>query len=197
MKKLFILGASLLAAQTFFAQCTIDGLKTLVPGETISLTTNMKAKCEQCYTWSSSDENILKIEENGYGKVSITGKKQGNIKVSVFADSDKGKQHCETVIEVLASKQDMLEKGCGITIDDFREIKVNESVISFFPNINSNDYNYKWTITYSDGETADSEDKIPQFNLLDNKFISSVKLKVGRKIFPLYVNIEKKYDKNF
>lgn len=197
MKNLFILGSSFLVSQLSFAQCTFDGFKTLVPGETISLTTHIKAKCEQCYTWSSSDESILKIEENSYGKVAITGKKPGKITISVVADSDQGKQQCETVIEVLASKQDMLEKGCGIAIDDFKEVKVNESVISFFPNVNSNEYNYKWTVTYSDGEVADSEDKIPQFNLSESRFIASVKLKVGRKSLPCHITMLKKYDQNF
>ena len=47
--------------------------------------------------------------------------------------TNQGPLQCEKIIEVVDTKQNVAENSCGIQIDDFKDVKVTESVISFFP----------------------------------------------------------------
>lgn len=120
---------------------------------------------------------------------------QGTISVSIL--SDKGLLQCEKTIDVFDAKQDLTDKNCGVFIDDFKEVKVTESVISFFPNENSNDYLYKWAVTYINGDTQESTEKIPQFFFSDINYITLVKLKIMTKSQLCSVTLSKKFEQSY
>lgn len=201
MKNLFTLVVSFLAIQNIYSQCTISSTSNPSPNQSLTFEVDAKAQCEECYSWKSSDEQILKIDGTNKNKaVKLSSKNPGKANVSVSVLTDKGLLQCDKSVEIVsntASKQNVFENSCGIPIDDFKDVKVNESIISFFPNVNSNDYQYKWTVKYSNGETGESAEKIPQFSLVANAYINAVKLKITNKVLLCSITLTKKFDENY
>ena len=198
MKNLLTLIVGFLTIGNVYAQCNITGNKTVAPNETTTFTVDAKAQCEECYFWKSSNEQVLKIEgSNKLGKVSLTGKGVGKSTISVSILTDQGLLQCEKNMELTDLKQSLAENNCGIKIDDFKEVKVSESIISFFPNSNSGDYLYQWTVTYANGENKESSEKIPQFFYSDINYITLIKLKVSSKSPICSMTISKKYEPNY
>lgn len=198
MKKYLFMIAGFLAINSSYAQCNITGSKTIAPNETTTFTVDVKAQCEECYFWKSSNEQSFKIDGNNkLSKVSLTGKGFGKTNISVSILTDQGPVQCEKSIELTDLKQSLAENNCGIKVDDFKEVKVNETTISFFPNSNSGDYLYKWNVTYANGENQESDEKIPQFFYSDINYITLVKLKVSSKSPICSMTLSKKYEQNF
>lgn len=202
MKKVFIMVVSFLATSTLYCQCTITGNSSLITNQTSTFTIDKKAQCVECYSWKSSDEKNIVIEGNKKGNsIIVNGKNPGlsNISVSVFTEN--GIEKCEKTVNVsdnnVMKQNNIVDNSCGIRIDDFKGVKVSESVISFFPNVNSEDYFYKWTVSYSNGQSNESTEKIPQFNLSASGYITSVKLKVTNKTQFCSIAILKKFDENY
>lgn len=198
MKNLFIPIAGFLAISNVYAQCTITPSKIPTPNEITTITVDANAQCDECYFWKSSNEQVVKIEgSNKLKSINLAGKNFGKSTVSVSILTDKGAVLCEKNIDIVDPKQNLLENSCGINIDDFKDVKVSESIISFFPNANSNDYLYKWTVTYANGETSESTEKIPQFTYSESNYINSVKLKISNKILLCSITLSKKFDANY
>ncbi|WP_312768878.1 hypothetical protein [Epilithonimonas sp.] len=198
MKNLLSLIVGLLTIGNFYAQCNITGNKIIAPNEITTFSVDAKAQCEECYLWKSSNEQAFKIEGNNkLNKVSVTGKDFGKSTISVSILTDQGLLQCEKNIELTDLKQSPTGNNCGIKIDDFKEVKVSESIISFFPNFNSGDYLYKWTVTYANGENQESAEKIPQFFYSDINYITMIKLKVSSKSPICSMTISKKYEQNY
>lgn len=198
MKNLFIPIAGFLAITSLYGQCTITASKIPVQNETTTFTVDTKAQCEECYSWKVSNDDVVKIEENNkINKINVTGKGTGKSTISVSVLTAKGLVQCEKDINIIDSRQQLVENSCGIKIDDFKDVKVNESIISFFPNANSSDYLYKWTVAYSNGESSESDDKIPQFNYSDSNYITSVKVKITNKALLCSITLMKKFDQNY
>ena len=174
MKNLLLLAAGFLASSTY-AQCTIAGNDNIKPNETTSLTVDAKAQCDECYSWKSSDPKIKIDGKTKTNRIDVTSSQIGKSTISVSVFTSQGLQHCEKIVNVVApvvvattlavkeTKQNIIENSCGIQIDDFKDVKVSESIISFFPNGNPTNYAYKWSISYANGEVQESAEKIPQF----------------------------------
>lgn len=197
MKKYLTLAAGFLATISF-GQCTIVGSSTIKINETAPFSVNAKAQCEECYSWKPSPDQNFTVDGNTKSNVinvKAANPGQGTISVSIL--SDKGLLQCEKTIDVFDAKQDLTDKNCGVFIDDFKEVKVTESVISFFPNENSNDYLYKWAVTYINGDTQESTEKIPQFFFSDINYITSVKLKITTKTPLCSVTLSKKFEQSY
>jgi len=198
MKNLFIPIAGFLAITNLYGQCAITPSKIPTPNEITTITVNADAQCDECYSWKSSNEQVVKIEGNNKLKsVNLAGKSFGKSTISVSILTDKGVVLCEKNIDIVDPKQNLLENSCGINIDDFKDVKVSESIISFFPNANSGDYLYKWTVSYANGETSESTEKIPQFTYSESNYINSVKLKISNKVLLCSITLSKKFDANY
>ncbi|WP_027383621.1 hypothetical protein [Epilithonimonas caeni] len=199
MKKYLFVVAGLSAINSSYAQCSISGSNILKLNETNSFTVDTKAQCEECYLWKSSNDKIVTFEgSNKLNKVSLIPKDVGKNNISVSILTDKGLFECEKTVEVVETKQAVAQNNCGISIDDFKEVKVSESIISFFPNENkASDHLYKWTVTYANGEIQESAEKIPQFFFCEINYITLVKLKITSKSPICSLTVSKKYDQNF
>jgi len=198
MKNLFIPIAGFLAITNLYGQCNITTSKIPAPGELTTITVGANAQCDECYSWKSSNEEVVKIEGSKKLKsVNLAGKSLGKSTISVSILTDKGIVLCEKTIDIVDPQQHQLDNSCGINIDDFKDIKVSESIMSFFPNGNSGDYLYKWTVTYANGETSESTDKIPQFQYSESNYIASVKLKISNKVLLCSISLVKKFDANY
>lgn len=201
MKKLLIVIAGFMAIQNLHSQCTISANSNLAANQSTTFTVDTKAQCEECYSWKSSDEQIAKIEGNHKtSSITLSGKNSGKTNLSVSVFTEKGLVQCEKNLEVfgnIASKQNVLENSCGIAIDDFKDVKVNEGIISFFPNSNTGNYLYKWTVIYSTGESSESLEKIPQFKFSSANYINTVKLKLTNKALLCSITLVKKFDENY
>ena len=208
MKNLLILVASFLVSNSY-GQCTIAGNNTLNPNEIASFTVDAKAQCDECYSWKSSSEPNLTIEGNNKtNKINVKSAQIGKGKISVSVLTSQGLVQCDKIVEVIApvaiatsnvieKKQSTVENSCGILIDDFKEVKVSDAVISFFPNVNPTDYLYKWSVSYANGEVQESSEKIPQFFYSDINFITLVKLRITRNNPLCAITISKKFDEGF
>ncbi|TDX82695.1 hypothetical protein [Epilithonimonas xixisoli] len=208
MKNLLLLAAGFLASSTY-AQCTIAGNDNIKPNETTSLTVDAKAQCDECYSWKSSDLNIKIDGKTKTNKIDVSSSQIGKSTISVSVFTNQGLQQCEKIINVAVpalvaatpavkeSKQNIIENSCGIPVDDFKDVKVSESIISFFPNGNPTSYTYKWSVSYANGEVQESSEKIPQFFYSDVNYITLVKLKITKNNPICSVTISKKFDENF
>ncbi|MPT31665.1 hypothetical protein [Epilithonimonas hungarica] len=199
MKKYLFMVAGLWAINSSYAQCTISGSNILKLNETTSFTVDTKGQCEECYLWkSSNDKNVTFEGSLKTNKINLTPKDVGKNNISVSILTDKGPVECGKTVEVVENKPGVAQNNCGINIDDFKEVKVSESVISFFPNENRiSDYLYKWTVTYANGEIQESTEKIPQFFFSEINYITLVKLKITSKSPICSLSVSKKYEQNF
>lgn len=197
MKKYLIVVAGSLATVSF-GQCTIIGNSTIKTNETTNFSVDAKAQCPECYSWKmSSDQHFTIAGNTKSNAINIKSSNPGQSTISVSLLSDKGLIQCEKIIDVVDENQNLADKNCGVFIDDFKEVKVAESVISFFSNENSNYYLYKWTVNYINGDTQESTDKIPQFSFSDINYITSVKLKITTKTPLCSVTLSKKFEQNY
>lgn len=191
-------------------QCTIAGTNTLNSNEIASYTVDTKAQCDECYSWKSSSETNLTIEGNNKtNKIDVKSGQLGKGTISVSVLTTQGLVQCDKIVEVVApvaaatsnsneKKQSTLENSCGILIDDFKDVRVSDAVISFFPNGNNpSEYLYRWSVTYANGEVKESTEKIPQFFYSDINFITLVKLRITRNNPLCAITISKKFDENF
>ncbi len=197
MKKFLTLAAGFLATISY-AQCKIAGNSSIKPNETATFSVDAKAQCDECYFWKSSNEQNLKIDGNNKtNKITVKTGSLGKSTISVSVLTNQGPLQCEKVVEVADTKQNVAENSCGIQIDDFKDVKVTESIISFFPNENSSDYLYKWSVTYINGETQESSEKIPQFFFSEINYITTVKLKITSKSPICSITLTKKFEQNY
>ena len=197
MKKYLIVAAGSLATISF-GQCTIAGNSTIKINETAIFSTEAKAQCEECYSWKPSSDQNFKVDGNTKSNaINVKASSPGQRTISVSVLSDKGLLQCEKTIDVVDGKQALADKNCGVSINDFKDVKVTESVISFFPNENSKDYLYKWIVTYINGDKQESTEKIPQFFFSDINYITLVKLKIMTKSPLCTVTLSKKFEQNY
>lgn len=208
MKNILILVVGFLASNSY-GQCIIAGNTTTQLNEITSFTVDTKAQCEECYSWKATPESNLIIDGNNTtNKINVKSMQagKGTISVSLFTGQDL--VQCEKLIEVLAQtalaksinnekKQTFVANSCGILIDDFTDVKVNDAVISFFTNGNSSDYTNQWSVIYANDEIQESTEKIPQFFFSEINYITTVKLKVTRNKSLCAVTFTKKYDENY
>lgn len=197
--KIFAFLVALFLSSNFFGQCTIAGNSVIKLNETATYSVDAKAQCEECYVWKSSSDQNLKIEGSSISnKVNVRAAGLGKNTLSVTLLNGTAETKCEKTIEVVDENQTDVKGKCGVTINDFKDVKVSETVMSFFPNENAtSDYSYEWNVTYANNEVKTSTDKIPQFFFSEINYIKLVKLKVKPKDVLCVVSISKSYEQNY
>ncbi|WP_312076677.1 hypothetical protein [Chryseobacterium sp.] len=176
MKTYLILIFALLS-QIFTAQCNILGSESIKVGDSVQYSSDIVAKCLDCYSWKISSDEQMTITDNKEGQISIKALKQGTAKINLSVETENGSLSCEKNIEI-KSIRNQPEKQCNVEITDFKDVKVDDNTMSFFPNVNSSKYTYQWKVTYADGSTKESTEKIPQFSNNTKDFIENATVKI-------------------
>lgn len=91
--------------------------------------------------------------------------------------------------------QEPTKSKCDIEVSNYKEVKVSERIVSFFPNVTNDAYKYSWTATYSNGETMSSTEKVPQFPYSKENGLTRVNVKVTSS--KCMRDFSKTYDANF
>ncbi|MBD8084063.1 hypothetical protein [Chryseobacterium caseinilyticum] len=163
------------------AQCQILGLPTVKVGDSLQLMSDTAAKCNDCYLWKISSEDFLSVQSSAEGKISLEALKAGTVKVSLTVETADGNLTCQRDVEIQNPSQ-VKEKKCDVEITDFKDVKVDKNTMSFFPNVISQKYSYRWKAFYADGSTKESEEKIPQFTNNPNSVINAVEVQIINKM---------------
>jgi hypothetical protein len=182
MKKNLLFILSILSGSLCFAQCTILGNDMVRQGSRASFSVSATAQCDDCYTWKTTGFQIM--DNKMSNTLSVLATEAGSAKISVTILTATGTKECEKTVSVESVKGDSVAIAkdslsaipCKIPIKDFLDVKVGTNMISFFPDVNSSDYDYKWTIVYNTGEIKVSDDKIPQFPFSEIMFPATVRL---------------------
>ena len=198
-KKIYLLSMFTLGTMAF-AQCNIIGKTNIHINELVEFTTDSEAQCENCYQWKTTGNNIVMMGEGKQKKLQVKGSGQGQATLSLTVLTSNGTTLCNKTIEVNSPENvapiDNSTSNCDIDIKDFKEAKVSDSIIGFFPNITENSYNYSWSIEYFNGNSQTSEEKVPQFQYnKDNMRFKTVKVKVISK--KCLRELTKNYDESF
>ncbi|KQT16000.1 hypothetical protein ASG31_13560 [Chryseobacterium sp. Leaf404] len=178
------------------AQCQITGASTVKVGDSLQLMSNTAAKCIDCYRWNVSSDELLHIQSSAEGKIILKALKAGTINVNLTVETADGKFTCEKNVEI-QNPSPVKEKQCDIEISDFKDVKVDDSTMSFFPDKISQKYFYYWQATYSDGSIKESEEKIPQFPNSPSAIINTVLVKIINKSSNCFSVITRTYDEKF
>ena len=197
-----------------FGQCTIDGVTSATVGEEVTLTVSgAEAQCKECHLWVAVGNTAVISGDARLKTVKIASIKPGRQVISLAMLTPQGLAQCSKNIDVLEQTAGVanssaplsttnvpppappVAKPCDINVNNYKEVKYEAGVVSFFPLDTQGDWKYKWTVTYNDGETSKSYEKVPQFNYSAAKPINTVKLQVvSQKCMKEFT---KRYDSNF
>lgn len=204
MKKWTLL-STLFCALLFNAQCTINGKNTLNIGETVNYSVDMElAQCTDCHLWTYAGNGINLEGDTRKNTVTVRGANGGRAVISVTYLSSMGISQCSKNIDVLASggyadnnagNTNPSQVNCDVQVANFKEVKVDDGVVSFFPQGDNGNFNYEWTALYVDGSTKTSKDKVPQFTFTPNVGILKISAKITSNI--CYKTLSKTYDVNY
>lgn len=200
MKKLYTLSCLLLAT-LFYAQCNISGKNTINIGEQATYQIGSEAaQCRDCHLWTYAGQSISFVGDTRQNILSVSGVQPGAAVLSLTYLSSKGISTCSKNIQVLPSGATPSQSpntgiDCDININNFKEVKVDNGIVSFFPTGNDGGFGYEWVALYADGSTQSSRDKVPQFNYSKDNSIIRISVKISSKI--CYKNLSKNYENTF
>ena len=186
MNKLF-LSLSLLGSTIVFGQCNIQGKSTIIPNEVSSYSVeNDIAQCSDCHLWTTVGSNSQIEGDFKKNTVNIKPLSGGRTVLSLSMLSPQGLVQCSKNIDIIdgnanitsAPSQTSEKVNCDITVNNYKEVKYDTGVVTFFPNNTQNNYKYTWKVSYANGQTRESNDKIPQFIYSDEMNITKVNVKV-------------------
>lgn len=193
MKKLLVLPLALIS-MVVYSQCSINGKDVISVGttETYSID-NEVAQCKDCHLWSSVGGNATIQSDNRQNAIYLNAKNQGRQVISLSVLTPQGLRNCNKSIDIISqitpnsglqetnvdnSNLDKKENGCNIKVNNFKEVKYSENIVSFFPNVMAGDFKYTYTAYYDNGEEFSSNEKVPQFPYSKENGIKSVKVKI-------------------
>lgn len=204
MKKI----ASLFALFLFiisFSQCNISGKSSIkISEEETYSVPNEIAQCKECHLWISVGSNTAISTDNKLNFIKLKPNSAGRLILSATVLTSQGILQCSKNIDVLdnTKQSDNLDKAtlttinnCDIQINNYKEVKYAENIVSFFPNETNNDFRYEWIVNYANGESMKSNEKIPQFPFTKENGIATVKLKISSKV--CLREFSKTYDANY
>ena len=195
------------------AQCTISGKSTMnLNTEEIYSVPNETAQCKDCHLWVGVGNSASISGDNRQSSVKIKANATGRQVLSVAILTQQGLMQCSKNIDIIDSKLNTIgtnnsnngvtttlepvqKPDCNIKINDFKEVKYAENIVSFFPIGDDNQYRYIWTAIYMDGREITSKEKVPQFPYTKTDGIKTVKLQmISDKCLR---SLSKTYDNNY
>lgn len=208
MKKLITV-ISIFAGVYSFAQCNISGKSTIkvLDEETYSVPTEL-AQCKDCHLWVGVGGNISLVGDNRQNTVKIKANSGGRQVISLAALTPQGLVQCSKNIDIVdgngalpvtsvtpTSSETPKTGNCDIEVNNYKEVKYADQIVSFFPNVTSDSYKYNWTVTYQNGDSVSSTEKVPQFPFTKENGISRVKVKINST--KCVREFSKTYDSNY
>ncbi|MGC4128821.1 MAG: hypothetical protein QM564_04515 [Bergeyella sp.] len=184
MKKIIVFLAAGISVSVF-SQCAIDGNPTIKKGESEVYTTDLSAQCDECYQWSIDEGKVSVISNNKFKEIKLKANTAGQTTISVSAQTSSGMKKCSQTITITENENIPDNKSkCNISISDFKDVKVSDTVMSFFPDAKLADGNYKytWTATYTNGTREEHKERIPEFEFSSQNTITEVKLKIENNL---------------
>lgn len=180
------------------AQCTITGNTAMNAGDESAYTvTGDAAQCADCHLWVTVGSNATISGDNRQQTVKLKAVAGGRQVLSAAVLTPHGLVQCSKNIDITERKlqagvteavPEMTEHAapaaqttkvdCDIEVNNYKEVKYAEGIVTFFPNVNQSSYAYEWTAVYANGETMKSTEKVPQFPYTKEKSITVVKLRV-------------------
>lgn len=195
MKKLSTL-IVLALYQVAFSQCTILGKTSIEKGQSEAYWVDVEAQCEECYLWTT-DSNVTIDGSSKRKGIRIKGTKEGVTNLSAKVMTTNGIATCKTSINVAGpatqnpnivtqnsgdSSSTSYNSGnnCEISVNKFTEAKVfDDNNVVFIPQKSEKEYKYDWTVTYANGKTASSTDRISLFPIKNGDSpINEVKMRI-------------------
>lgn len=192
MKRTIILWSLSLIANIANAQCKIVGPDVLNTGQKMTYTIEADAaQCNECHKWKVNGDATSITSETKFNNADIKADKLGKSTLSLSIFTPNGITECSKEITVDDKNQVTLPAeaptNCNIEVKNFREVRYDSQIVSFFPlfnsenEINQNDpnrYIYYWTATYKNGETKTSLDNVARFRVNTDNYITKIVLKV-------------------
>ena len=186
------------AFTTTSAQCNIEGKTTLNIGETANYgVANESAQCKQCHQWAISGNAVILSNDHKLNNISIKALSAGRATLSLQYFSSHDLVKCTKEISIIDDKAPIAktaEDNCDVPPINFREVKIDNSTIAFFPDSKEN-LNYTWEAFYADGKQETSAEKVPQFSINEQNPIIKIQVKIFAK--NCYKILAKTYDASF
>ena len=208
MKKLMTF-AAFFAGVLAFAQCSISGKSSLkvLDEETYSVSADL-AQCKDCHLWVGVGGNISVIGDNKQNNVKIKANTGGRQVISLSVLTPQGFMQCSKNIDIVdgngtlpvaastaAVEETPKNSGCDIEVNNYKEVKYADQIVSFFPNVTNDNYRYSWTATLASGEVLTSTEKVPQFPFTKENGITKVRVKIHTS--RCMKEFSKTYDSNY
>ena len=203
MKKIITIGC-ILVAFSVSAQCNITGKSsiTVLSEETYSIGSEA-AQCKECHLWVTVGGNTTILGDSRQNAVKIKANSWGREVISLSVLTSQGLMQCSKNIDVVDSngaipvvaEAPKTTKNCDIDVDNYKEVKYADNIVSFFPNVTNDGFKYSWTVTYFNGETMSSTEKVPQFPFKKENGINKVTVKINSS--KCLKEFSKTYDGNY
>ena len=189
----------LVLVSTFgFAQCEITGKSSLVVGETAEYSiSNESAQCKQCHQWTISGNAVISSDDHKLNNIRIKALAAGKAILSLQYFSSHDLVKCTKEINITDDKAPAAkttESNCDVPSINFKEVKIDNSTIAFFPESKEN-LSYTWEAFYADGKHETSAEKVPLFSINEQNPIIKINVKVFAK--NCYKIFAKTYDTSF
>lgn len=196
MKKSLLILPLLMVGSSVFAQCNIIGKANVGINETAEYSVDMEGQCADCYQWKTINNQSVIMGSGTQKKVGVKGTGNGQTLLSVTVLTPQGVSMCSKTIGVgdvnnAPNNNRETEPNCDVDVREFKETKISEGLMAFFPSATNNVYNYQWTATYANGETKTSNEKVPQLQYP----MQTIKLRVTSK--KCYKEYTKTYTDSF
>lgn len=180
------------------AQCTISGNAAMNAGdESVYTVTGDAAQCADCHLWVTVGSNTTISGDNRQQAVKLKAVAGGRQVLSAAVLTPQGLVQCSKNIDITdgkpqaavntsvpdvqaqtATAPQTTKVDCDIEVNNYKEVKYAEGIVTFFPNVNQSRYSYEWTANYATGEIMKSTEKVPQFPYTKEESITVVKLRV-------------------
>ncbi len=205
MRKFFLVILLIASTAIYFAQCNIAGKSSIQVLETETYTLmSGNGQCVDCHLWVNLGGNTSIVGDNKQNSVKLTSNSAGRAVLTLSVLTNQGLVQCSKNIDIFntlsgenISNQTVPKEtvNCDIDISGFKEVKVTDGVVSFFPSSSDKEFKFEWIAIYGNGEEKQSKERVPQFSYSAENPISIVKLKV---ISPICIkNLSKSYEANY
>lgn len=198
MKKTLLI-ISVFLFNFFYSQCTISGADVIEVGSRQTYqATDIDFSCTDCFEWTYLDQKVLLENDTNSKEITLKGAVPGEAILSLEVAAKGGNLKCQKSITVIAPTTNLVAgetEKCNISVEVFKETKIEGDKVQFEPEAAEGKFSYLWTVNYRNGTVKKSDKKIAQFDYSMQNVIDSVELLVKKEVCTK--TISKKYDTNF
>ena len=155
------------------------------------------AQCKQCHQWTISGNAVISSDDHKLNNIRIKALSAGRATLSLQYFSSHDLVKCTKEINITDDKAPVAkttESNCDVPSISFKEVKIDNSTIAFFPDSKEN-LNYTWEAFYADGKQENSAEKVPQFSINEQNPIIKIQVRIFAK--NCYKILAKTYDASF